>query len=97
MSPLLLAKEVYVITDPKALMAMGNTDVTTLSHQLQCIMLHIHQYSMHISCKPVHELYIVDWLSHNNYMENRDQDIKGMSAIIHTLSTTVNILICTSI
>ena len=61
-----LAKEVCVITDDKPLMVWVNKDVATLFQQLQCIMLHIHQYGVHILYKLGPELYIVDWLSPKN-------------------------------
>ena len=94
-----LAIEVHVITDEKPLvaMAMANKDVTTLSQQLQCIMLNIQQYSMCILYKPGPEWYIADWLFRNNHTENRDPEITGMNMNIHIISTTVHTPICTSI
>ena len=89
-----LAKEAHVITDHKPLVAKVNKDVTTLSQWLQCIMLHIHQYSMFILYKPDPELYIGDWVFHNKQAENRDQEITGVNINIHTISTTVDIPIC---
>ena len=91
------AKEVYVITDHKPLVAMVNTDVAQLSQQLQCIMLHIHQYSMYIFYKPGPRLYTLDWLSHNNHTENRNQEMTGMNINIHMISTAAHIQICMSI
>ena len=61
------AKEEYVITHYKPLLAMVNKDVAVLSPCLQCIILYIHQYSMYILYKPGPELYIADWLSHHNH------------------------------
>ena len=52
---------------------------------------------MHIFYKPSPELYIVDWLPHNNRIENRDQEITGMNVNIYIFSMAVDILICTSI
>ena len=43
------------------------------------------------------KLYLVDWLSHNNHTENRDQEITGINIITHTISVTADIPICTSI
>ena len=56
-------KDVYVITDHKPLAAMISKDVSILLQWLQGIMLHIHQYSVHIIYNPSPELYIADWLS----------------------------------
>ena len=46
------ALDIYVITDHISLVAMVNKDVAMLSQWLQCIMLHIHKYSVHILFKP---------------------------------------------
>ena len=75
---------------------MARKDVTTFSQWLQCIMLCIQQYSMHIFYKPGPELYIVDRLSYNNHAENRDQEIIGMNVTMHALNTVVDIPTCTS-
>ena len=64
----------------------GHKDVATLTQQLQCIMLCLHQYSMCILYKPGPDLYMVNWLSHQNHTENRDQEIAGMNVSIHTLA-----------
>ena len=42
------AKEVYIITDHKLLVAMISKDVAMLLQWLQSIMLFIHQYTIHI-------------------------------------------------
>ena len=39
----------------------------------------------------------MDWLSHNNHAENRDQEIAGMSVNVNVISASVNMLVCTSI
>ena len=91
-----IAKEVYIITDHKPLVAMVNKDVATLSQWLQCIMLCIHQYSVYILYRPGPELYIADWLSNKNHAENRDQKIMGMHVNMNALSTAAGIPICTS-
>ena len=80
------AKEAY---NDRLQTTMINKGVTTLSHWLQCIMLCIHQYSMGILYKPSPELYIADWLSHNNHTENREQEITGMNVNIPTICTAV--------
>ena len=56
------AKEVCVITDHKALVAIISKDVDMPSKYLQHIMLHIYQYRVHIICKCGADLYIADWL-----------------------------------
>ena len=38
----------------------------------------------------------MDWLSHNNHTENRDQEIAGMRVNINAICTSVNIPVCTS-
>ena len=92
------SKEVNIIIDHKQLVAMVSKDVATLSiSHLQCILLYIYQYSMCMLYKPGPDLYIVIWLSHDNHTENRDQEIASMSIRIHTFSTAIDILVCTSI
>ena len=54
------AKEVCVVMDHKPLELMINKDVATLSQLIQHIMLHVHQYSVHILYKPGADLYIVN-------------------------------------
>ena len=76
---------------------MINKNVATLLQHLQCIMLCIYQYRVHIIYKPDPELYIVDWLFQNNHTENRNQEIIGMNVNMHAISTLVDISICSSI
>ena len=90
-------KEVYVATGHKPAVAVINKDVATQSQQLQCSMLHIHQYSVCISYKPGADLYTADWLSQNNHVENKDQEITGMNANLHAIRSAVDIPISTSI
>ena len=89
-------KEVHVITDHKQLVAMISKDVAMSLH-LWCIMLYINQYSVHILYKPGPELYIADWLSCHNHVEDQDQEITNMNVRIHTINTAVNVNICTSV
>ena len=89
------AKDIYVITDHKLLLGMLSKDVVML--QLQCIMLHIHQYSIHILYKPGPELYLADWLLCHNHLEKWDQEISGINMSIHYISTSVTVAICISI
>ena len=72
-------------------------DVAIINQWFQYIMLHIHQYSVYILYKPGPELYIVGWLSWNNYEECRDQEITGKNVILPAISAVVDIPICTSI
>ena len=76
---------------------MVSKDGTTLSQQLQCIMLHITQYNLCILYKPGPDLYIANWLSSHIHTENKDQEIAGMSLSIQTLSKVIDILACISI
>ena len=76
---------------------MVSKDVVTLSKQLQCIMLHIYQYSVHIPNKPGPDLYIADWLSHHNHLENRNWEIAGMSINIYRINTKIDIPVYMSI
>ena len=57
-------------------------------------MLYIHQCSVHIQNKPGPDLYIADWLSQQNHMEKRNQQIAGLSICIHTINKTVDIPVC---
>ena len=43
------------------------------------------------------ELYIADWLSVLNHVENQDQEISGMNVSGHTINTAVDVPRCTSI
>ena len=79
------------------LVAMVSKDMATLSQQLQCIMLHKHQYNTLILYKPGSELYIVDWLSYHHHVENKDQEIPGMNASICNIRTSVDVPVSTSI
>ena len=59
----------------------------------KCIMLCIHQYSVHILYKHGPDLYIADWLSKNNHVEKKDQVTTGMNINIHAISAAVSISI----
>ena len=78
-------------------MVIIGKDVAIPSQCLLNIMLHIHQYSVHILCLPHPDLYIVDLLSQYNHMENKDQEITGMNIHVHATRTAVDIPIYTSI
>ena len=74
-----------------------NKDGTTLSQQLQYIMLHIHQNNICILYKPGPDLYIASLLFCHNQTENKDKKVAGMSISIHTFSMAMDVPVCTSI
>ena len=47
--------------------------------------------------KPGAGLYIMDWLSHNNHTENRDQKIAGIRVTVNAISASINMPVCASI
>ena len=53
-------REVSITTDCKPLVAIFTKDVATLSQQIQCILLKIHQYWVRIIYKLGPELFIAD-------------------------------------
>ena len=65
------AMEVLIITDHKLLVAIFKKDVATLSQCIQCILLKINQYRVHIIYKPGPEIFIADWLSQHNHEEGK--------------------------
>ena len=71
-------REVDVITDHKLLVSIFKKDVATLSQCIQCILLKIHQYRVQIIYKPGPEIFIADWLSRHNHMEDKDKPIKDL-------------------
>ena len=89
------AREVSIITDHKPLVAIFKKDVATLSQQIQCILLRIHQYQVRIIYKP--GLFIADWLSQHNHMENKDEEIHGMGIRVDAIQTSLNVPECMSI
>ena len=62
-------------------------DVAMLFQFLQCIMLNMHNYIVHIIYDHGPDLYIMDFLSHNNHTENKDQQIAEMSITITAIIT----------
>ena len=60
-------------------------------------MLRIHQYRVHIKYKPGPDLYIVDWMSRNKHIENKDQEITGMNINVIVINISVYIPVCRSI
>ena len=86
-------QEKYPWLDPSII----SKDVAVFSQWLQCTVMCINQYSVHIIFKPGPKLYIVYWLSYHNHMENDDQEIPGTNINIHTISSSVDISICASL
>ena len=66
------AWEVNIKTDYKPQVAIFKKDIATLSQQIQCILLRIHQYWARTMYKPGPELFITDWLSWHNHMEKQN-------------------------
>ena len=91
------AKEVCVITDHIPLVPIISKDVAKLSHWFQYIMLCIHQYRVCIIYKSGPDLYIVDWLSQNNHIEHKDQEVTSMNKNMCAIITLINIPVWTSI
>ena len=81
------ARVACIISDQKPLVAILSKDVATLSQQLQYIMLLIHQYRVYTIYKPGSDVYIIDWLPHNNHAENKDKKIAGVSINVSAIST----------
>ena len=60
-------------------------------------------YTMNAQIQSVHHIqacsdpYISYWLYHDNHTENEGQEIPGMSIYLCTISTCMNLLVCTSI
>ena len=82
---------------PQTVNSNHQQTIASLSQQLQCIMLHILQYSVCMLNKPGLDLYIVDYLSCHSNTNNRNQEIAGLSISIHTLSTSLAIPVGASI
>ena len=87
-------REVSIITDNKPLVTIFKKDVATLSERLQQILLRICQYRMRIIYKPGPDLFILDWLSRQNYNKDKDVEILGMQLGISAIQTTANIPEC---
>ena len=91
------ASEVHVITDHKSLVSIFKKDVATLSQCIQHILLKIHQYRVQILYKPGPEIFIVDWLSHHNHKEGKDEPIQDMDIRVDAIQSTTDIPECMSI
>ena len=91
------AKEVSIISNHKPLAAIFKKNVATLSQQIQCILLRIHQYQVRIIYKPGLELFIANCLSWHNYMENKDEETHGMDVRVDAIQISMNEPECMSI
>ena len=91
------ARKVSIITDHKPLVAIFKKEVMTLSQWIQCILLRRHQYGIRILCKPGPEIFIADWLSHQNCKENKDQAKIGMDVTVDAIQTSMNVPECMSV
>ena len=72
------SREVLNITDHKPLVSMFKKDVATLSQQIQCILLKIHQYGVQIIYKSGPKIFIAGWLLRHNHIAGKDKPIKDM-------------------
>ena len=68
-----------------------------MSPQIKCIFLRIHQYQVRIIYKPGLEVFITDWLSRHNHMENKDEEMHGMDVRVDAIQMSMNIPECMSI
>ena len=91
------ARVICIITDHKPLVAIPSKDVAMLSQWLHHIILCILQYRVHIIYKPGPDLHIFDWLSRNNHIENKDQEITGMTIYVNAVSAAVNLPVCNTL
>ena len=73
---------------------MFKKDVATLSQQIQCILLKIHQYRVQIIYKPGLEIFIADWLSRHNHTEGKDKPIKDVR--VDAIQTAMGMPECVS-
>ena len=86
-----------MITDHKLPVSMFKKDVATLSQCIQCILLKIHQYRVQIIYKPGPEIFIADWLSRHNQMEEKDKPIKGIDIQVDAIQAITEMLECISV
>ena len=79
------------------LVSILKKDVAKLSQQIQCILLKIHQYRVHIIYKPGPDIFIADWLLTHNHTAGKDQPIKGMEVQVDVIQTATDMPECLSI
>ena len=85
------AREVCIITDPKALVAILSKHVVAA-----CYAVYTPIQGMHY-IHPGSDLYITDWMSINNHTGNKDQKITGMNINVNAISIPVYMPVCTSV
>ena len=68
-----------------------------MSQWLQCILLRIHEYEIHVLYTPSPNLYIAEWLSKQNHAENKNKETEGIKLNIDTISKVTYITTCMSI
>ena len=90
-------RNIIIVTDHRLLDAIFKKDVATLSQQIQCIMLKIHQYCIQIIYKPGAQIFIADWLSRQNHKEGKDKPIQDMDIWIDAIQATTDLHKCISI
>ena len=76
------------------IVAIFKKDVATLSQRLLRILLRIHLYRVRIIYKAGTDLFISDWLSRQNYNENKDAEIPSMQLSDNVIQTGTNIPEC---
>ena len=86
-----------MLTDHKQPVALFKKVVTSLSYRLQIVLLHIHQYSIRIECKPGPQLFIADWLSRHSHKKGTDKEIPGLGISIKVIETCMNIPECMTV
>ena len=94
--PLLFARFVNVITNYKPFVAIFKKDLATLSQWLQCILLRILQYEIHIiqtRTRPVHSRLPIK----QNHVENKDEEIDNLKLSIIAIDITTNVPACMTI
>ena len=90
------AREVYIITNCKPLVAIFKKDVATLLQCIQCILLKIHQNKVQILYKPGPKIFTADWLSWHNHEEGKDKPIRDMDIRIDAIQSMTDIQECIS-
>ena len=63
---------------------------------IQCIMLKIHQYRIHIIYKPGLKIFIAHWLLRHNHAESKDKAIKGMDVWVDAIQSVTDMPECLS-
>ena len=91
------SREVLIIMDHKPLVAMFKKDVAMLSQHIQHLLLKIHQCRVQIIYKPGPDIFIADWLSRHNCVEDKDKPIKDMDVSVDAIQSATDVLECLSV